>query len=548
MPSLRAIWAIGWGAVHHPRELGLLARSFDSMADKQLGLLARLSASELELQVTMQSIGDGVIATDMNGNVVRMNRAAEQLTGWAAQEASGRPLSEVFKIISAKTRQPVENPFTRVCATGAVVGLANHTVLVSRKGEERDIADSAAPIRYPDGSVRGVVLAFQDVTAAHRLEDQLQHSQKLEAVGQLAGGIAHDINNMLIPIMAASQMAMDPATSLEEIREAAQLAQQCANRAADLTRKLLTFARRTKQEETEVDLHAEVGSVLALLERAIDKRISITTDLAASCAMVLGDPAQIQSAILNLALNARDAMPTGGDLIISTWDLPACSPVLAAKGLRALPHLALSVRDTGCGIPEALRGRLFEPFFTTKEVGKGTGLGLASAYGTVKAHEGAIDVQTVTGQGTCFTLYLPQMVRQHQPVEPAREGAPLVTDLRGRRILLADDESPVRRVLARILRASGAVVTEVADGRQAVAAVQADPGQFDLVVLDYLMPEMTGGGAFLAIREIRASLPCFIISGNVSDAEVAALKGSGLRGFLSKPCTKDEVLCLLGGT
>ena len=534
------------GAVYHPFELDLLARSFDSMADKQQALLARLRASELDLQVMMQSIGEGVIATDESGKVVRMNRAAEALTGWSGQEATGKPLSKVFHIINTKTRQPVENPLARAYATGEVVGLANRSVLISRKGEERDIADSTAPIRYPDGSVRGVVLVFQDITAAHRMEAQLQHSLKLEAVGQLAGGIAHDINNLLVPILASSHLALDPSASGDEIRESARMAEQCAHRAADLTRKLLTFARRTKREETEVDLHSEVRSVIDLLERTIDKRITITTDLKAVSAKFLGDPAQIQSAILNLALNARDAMPTGGELVFATRNILAPDPMLAAKGLCAVPHLALSVKDTGCGIPEEVRNRLFEPFVTTKEVGKGTGLGLASAYGTVKAHEGAIDVQTETGRGTCFTLYFPQMGPQ-QVVVPATQGTPLAADLRGRSILVADDEPSVRKIIATILRRAGAVVTEVSDGRQAVAAVQAKPEQFDLAVLDYLMPEMTGVSAFMAIREIRASLPCFLMSGNVSDAEVAALMDAGLRGFLAKPCTKEDLLRLLVG-
>ncbi|NQZ70298.1 MAG: PAS domain S-box protein, partial [Lentisphaeria bacterium] len=277
-----------------------------------------LRRNEEDIRITLNSIGDGVIATDADGRVTRMNPIAESLTGWTIEDALNKELSSVFNIVNAFTRVPCSNPVETVIQSGEIVGLANHTILISLHGHERQIADSGAPIRDSTGKLIGVVLVFRDVTDEYALREQLHQSQKMDAIGQLAGGVAHDFNNMLAGILGASEvlsMNMDIPESEVQFMD---IIKSSAGRASELTSKLLSFARISKYISTNVDMHTVINETLILLETQIDKRINLTLNLKAEQSVILGEFSELQNAVLNLGINATHAMPDGGELSISS--------------------------------------------------------------------------------------------------------------------------------------------------------------------------------------------------------------------------------------
>ena len=335
----------------------------------------KLRESERRYATTLSSIGDAVIATDPSGRVTFMNPVAEKLTGWNLTEALDTSLKSVFNICNEETRVTVANPIDRVLAEGVVVGLANHTILISREGKEVPIDECAAPILDDHGMLSGAVLVFRDVSEARRVNEQLRHSQKMEAVGQLAGGIAHDFNNMLTIILNYTALLLNTAgpdhpwnTFLTEIHRA-------GTRSSDLTRQLLTSCRRQPVEVQIVDLNKAVLRTQQMLRRLIGENIELTVDLQSNLGSVCMDTGQLERILVNLSINARDAMEAQGQLRIETLNVEVGSNEIL--NLPKGTYRCLRVKDTGSGIPIAIRDRIFEPFFTTKEPGKGTGLGLA---------------------------------------------------------------------------------------------------------------------------------------------------------------------------
>jgi PAS domain S-box-containing protein len=382
------------------------------IAERELAEAA-LRASEESLRVSFASIGEAVIATDACGRVVRMNVVAERLTGWALSEASGRLLTEVFRIVNAHSRLPVDNPVERVLATGGIVEPADHIVLIARDGTELRIAQSGAPIRADAGALIGVVLMFHDVTQAHALQERVLLRQKMDAISQFAGEVAHDFNNMLTGIMGGTERLRrhlcpgDP----EALRHLDTILKS-AERATHLTRKLLSFARRDPTERVAFDAHKTIESAVDLLALTLDRRISLKIALEASDANVLGDAVLLHNVFLNLGINAANAMPTGGRLEFHSQvvDLDQVACDAAAHRLAPGRFLAVEVRDSGCGIPPEHLSRIFEPLFTTKP--QGTGLGLSSAMGTVNQHGGTITVASSVGVGSCFRVLLPLLDRE----------------------------------------------------------------------------------------------------------------------------------------
>lgn len=380
------------------------------------------------------------------------------------------------------------------------------------------------------GSVIAVEGAVRDITERKLLEERLRQTEKLEAIGKLAGGIAHDFNNQLTGIMGYAELLKRQLADPRE-RGYAEAILSIALRAADLAAQLLTFARKGNAIVEPVDLHDIAREVVSILAHSIDRRIRIDQRLDACPSWTMGDPTLLQTALLNLGLNARDAMPGGGTLVIATsveeLPRPGAPPDLAAGR-----YVRLDVTDTGVGMSAETQQHLFEPFFTTKERGKGTGLGLAAVYGAVKSHHGAITVRSAPGQGTTFSLHLPACeppasVQQAAPAQAART--------RGLRILLADDEEAVRESMAQHLRAGGHEVATAPDGAAALQRYETSWQEIDVVILDLMMPRMGGRDAFLAMRRINPALRALFISGEAADDQVQALLEAGVLGFLKKP-------------
>jgi PAS domain S-box-containing protein len=388
-----------------------------------------------------------------------------------------------------------------------------------------------------------------DVTARKRaeeeraqLEEQLVQAQKMEAVGNLAGGIAHDFNNLLTGILGYACLLREYPGDQAEVLRAADVIEGAARNAAELTGKLLGFARKGKQREVPVDLHGIVRQVIELLERTIDKNIAVRCELAADRAIVSGDPAQMTQVLLNLALNARDAMPEGGELVFASHIEESSGGVGEGREDETAERVVLSVSDTGHGVPHEKLSRIFDPFFTTKELGKGSGMGLPMVYGIVKNHGGDVAVHSEPGHGARFEVSLP--LSADADVDPSHdtEHRPDRGPAKGRgRVLLVDDEAVVRRVTRDVLEHLGYEVVDHANGRQAAEWFREHRGEVDLALVDMIMPGMDGRACIRALRSVEPGLPALLSTGYGLEGAPAWLEQEGVLGLVPKPYRMEEL-------
>lgn len=647
---------------------GLVAFSMDATERRRAEESLRLR--EERWRTTLQCIGDAVIVTDMGGRIEQLNAEAERLTGWKLDEARGRPVEEVFRIVHEQTRRPAENPVTRVLREGVVVGLANHTLLLARDGRELPIADSGAPIyddagrltgtvlvfrdqiaeraaqaavaearalaegivatvREPllvldaqlrvvqanrsffqtfqvtpeatlgrplyelgnrqwdipelhrlltdilphntcledfevthgferlgqrtmrlnarrlyreDGSPRLILLAIEDITERRHLEAQLLQAQKMEAIGRLAGGVAHDFNNLLAVLLLQTELLERSSPALP-VRDGLRQIRAAVERAANLTRQLLLFSRRQVLQPRDLDLNQVVEGLAKMLRRIIGEDIELELTLAPEPLALRADPGMIEQVVMNLVVNARDAMPQGGRLRLHTG-VSSVDETAVRNHPEARPgrHVWLRVEDTGCGIPPEVLPHIFEPFFTTKEAGKGTGLGLATVYGVTRQHQGWITVETEVGRGTAFQVFLPAAARPAQAL-PLAEPRGDLPQGRNEWILLVEDDAPLREATCQILTNHGYRVLAAADSLQALQ-IWGDVGrQVALVLTDLVMPGgISGQDLITLLRTNRPDLKVVYTSGYSaawSGQEIALKPGER---FLLKPCPAAQLL------
>ncbi len=487
-----------------------------------------LAAEKEHLAVTLRSIGDGVITTDVRGTVVLMNRVAEDLTGWKQDEAAGMVLGDIFRIIHQATRLPCEDPVAKVLASGMIVGLANHTVLIAKDGTERVLADSGAPIRNRDSRITGVVLVFRDVTQEHLRKEDLQKAQKLESIGLLAGGIAHDFNNLLTAILGNISLTRLGNASATQQAEWLTEAEKAVGRARDLTQQLLTFSKGGSPIRKTARLGEMIMDSTGFSLRGSNVRcsFSIPEDLWP----VEADLCQLSQVISNLVINADEAMPSGGTIRVSGRNLEIGMP--RPESLPEGRFVEISVEDEGFGIDEEHLQRVFDPYFTTKK--KGNGLGLATSYSIVRHHDGLISVNSKRGHGSTFRMFLPASERQPPP--PAVNQAVLPGN---GRILVMDDEEMILRVASQMLSFLGYEVETASDGAGAIerfAAAQASSRPFDAVILDITVPGGMGGKE--TVQRLRASDPdvrAIVSSGYSNDPIMADFRTHGFKGIAVKP-------------
>jgi PAS domain S-box-containing protein len=478
--------------------------------------LAVVRGAADRLRITLASIGDGVIATDAHGRVELVNPVASQMTGWSEDAARGRPLGEVFSITSSLTGETAVNPVDRVLRDGAIVGLANHTELLHRDGTRRQIADSGAPIRDAAGVVVGAVLVFRDVTERYRMEERLRQTEKLEAIGRLSSGIAHDLNNMLGGVMGGAELLQGRAGDDERLQKPVRMILGAAERMRELNARLLAFARREPAARRAVAVDRLVDDCAELLRHGLDPRFTLETVLGAGDAQVLVERGEFQSALLNLAINGRDAMQDGGVLRLVT----------ARRRNEGRDEVVIAVQDHGIGMTPEVRARLFEPFFTTKPAGLGTGLGLHAVQGCMHAHGGRIEIDSEPGAGTTVRLVLPQVI--------ATPTANTLPSSRALRVLVVDDDAAVRGATAAQLEDSGWTVVMAEDGVAGLEMLRSqDP--FDVVVLDVVMPRMDGLEMLRVLRESHAGLPVLLVSGRLPDVDLQDVLALGPTALLPKP-------------
>jgi PAS domain S-box-containing protein len=499
----------------------------------------RLREREEDLNITLNSIGDAVIATDADGRVTRLNPVAERLTGWSLRDAVGRRLGEVFETKSADTGEPLESPASGILNTGVIQGQTEHIILKARDNTERLVSDSGAPIRNADGEVCGIVLVFRDVTEKHRMEEQLRQSQKMDAIGKLAGGVAHDFNNMLAGILGFAEILADELEDRQHLRGYVDRIVSAAERSAALTRKLLSFSRKSDLQSRRMDLHRTISDTIAILVHSIDKRVTLEKRLGAKSSTVMGDPTQLQGLFLNLGLNAKDAMVHGGTLLIETenrtLDRGYCedSPFNLEPG----EYIRVSVKDSGVGMSADTLEHIFEPFYTTKEVGKGTGLGLSTAYSVVKEHRGAIHVSSTLNEGSTFTVLL-KLEESSTSVQPGSE--PMVAG-GGETILVVDDEPLLRDSAESMLTNMGYRVILAEDGFDAIQRYKKHRGEIKLVILDLVMPKLDGADAFYQLKKLDEHVRVILCSGFTKETRIDILLRDGAHSFLQKPFRQHQL-------
>jgi PAS domain S-box-containing protein len=503
----------------------------------------QLAQEKERLSVTLQSIGDGVITTDTRGRITLLNPVAERLTGWRADEATGRPLREVFAIFNELTRQPCEDPVAKVLKTGLVVELANHTCLVSRNGVERAIADSGAPILDAQGTILGVVLVFRDMTEQHKLAEAMHRAQSLEAIGVLAGGIAHDFNNLLTGIFGNLSLAQNATEAGDTVAVQRNLSRALGifERARALTHQLLTFSKggTPVREVQRIDALVHRSATFALSGSNVSLEPHLDADLwACSC-----DRNQIGQVVDNLVINAKQAMPEGGVVKVSARNV-----VLDAT--RHAEHrgrfVNIRISDHGPGIPKEIQSRIFEPFFSTKSTGHG--LGLATVYSIVQRHDGWIEVESEPGAGATFDIYLPAHLSPAEP-SPDSEISAAGHGQLPLRILVMDDEEYLADLAAALLESLGHEAVAVPDGQAAIAAflqAERDGAPFSLCILDLTIPGGMGGiEAARAMRAIRPDTRFAAASGYSDDPVIAHPADHGFHGSLSKPYLRKDLVRLL---
>ena len=493
----------------------------------------RVRENEQWLAATLGSIGDGVIATDEAGRVRFMNALAEQLIGWTQADALGKVVTEVFRIVGEKTREPVPNPVLEALTKGEPVILAPDTTLIARNGSERPIDDSAAPIRDVNGNVSGAVLVFRDISERRRLEEHLRQSQKMEAVGRLAGGIAHDFNNIMTVIMGFSELLVRDDQPPAERRDSAQNIYDAGKRAADLTQQIMAFSRKQMLVPCVLNLNTVVRDMGSMVKRLIGSNIDFVTEPALDLGQVKADATQIGQVILNLAVNARDAMKKGGRLVIATANVELDERITRQHpSVKPGRYAMMSVSDTGSGMADEVLAHIFEPFFTTKGIGEGTGLGLATVYGVVKQSGGHIEVTSKIGEGTTFRVFLPLV---EETTVPPRNRETLLAARGHETILLVEDEEMVRSMMTMILQQSGYKVLEAANGLEAVAVAEKHEEPVHLLMTDLVMPHLSGREVADRLTALKPTLRVLFISGYTEDLIVHQGVESSSVDFLHKP-------------
>ncbi len=517
---------------------GLIILRSTRVQAQRLSAIAKLRQREATFRVIFNNAFQFMAMLDTNGQIRTANDAALNAVGLSLENVTGRKFADLGFWPDEDSRRQVRHAVDQA-RQGELVRI--DTSVHDAQGHTIAVDLSIKPVIDDDGHVIGLIAEGRDMTAMKRaeadrqaLQERLQQSHKMEAIGQLAGGIAHDFNNLLTGVMGyAELLQLSLPEDSNEARHAGEI-RRAANRAADLTRQLLSYSRSGRQRSVPVDLHQIVEETYSLLGRTLDKSIVIRRQLNAARSTVQGDPAQLQSALLNLALNARDAMPDGGTLTIGTANRPA-EP---AEG-----WLEVAVTDTGVGMDEPTRRRVFEPFFTTKGPGEGTGLGLASVWGCVRDHGGTVSLETEPGKGTTFRIDLP--LSRHDETAPAPPPANDADVPAEGTILVVDDEETVRRFAADSLRRAGYDVIEAADGAQAEDAFNKHRQQITAVLVDLVMPNQDGEETCRKILAIDPDMPIVASSGYSQPGMADRLHKLNVTHFLAKPYRVDELLSTL---
>jgi two-component system cell cycle sensor histidine kinase/response regulator CckA len=520
---------------------GELGETRTLVLDRRGGIQSEeaLRASEIRFSRFFNETPFAIATLDKDGRIIRTNAPFGRIFGWSG---TSRPLDRVSmtELLTDASRERFMSAFTAATQNKSEVEPVD--AQLTREGEHAVRLYLSGSEETEDSSERVNVYAL-DMTEQRKLEAQFAQGQKMQAVGQLAGGVAHDFNNVLTAIIGFSDLLLlkhkpgDP--SFQDLMSI----KQSANRAAGLTRQLLAFSRRQTLRPQILEVPTHIDDLTVLLKRLIGEQISLHVDHGSTIWPVKADLVQLEQVVVNLVVNARDAMPNGGSITLRTRNvIEADSSRYGYTGMPPADYVLMEVEDTGTGMPPEIMEKIFEPFFSTKELGKGTGLGLSTVYGIIKQTGGFIYPESEVGKGTVFRIFLPRHVPAEGEMVAKTIAATVVKDLTGHeRILLVEDEDNVRAFSARALRATGYEVFEADSGEEALFVLDDIGGQIDLMVSDVVMPEMDGPALLIKVREKLPNLKVIFVSGYAEESVRQDIADDQSVEFLAKPYSLDQI-------
>ncbi len=507
--------------------------------DKQRykNLYEKSKKAEERYRSFLDSSADAIAIFDFKGSIRYLNPAFTTLFEWTLEEARGNPIPMIPESEQKKTTAMVRALIQK--------GVSYHGFETKRKrrdGRLLDVSISASRVDDHQGKRSGVLVTFRDISERKSLEAQLLHAHKMEAIGTLAGGIAHDFNNILQAISGYSQILMMGKKTDDPDYSKLEAIERSSHKASELTKQLLVFSRKAQSALRQMDLNHSIRMACRMLERTIPKMIRIELKLDKSLKYINADAVQIEQIVMNLGINARDAIPEGGRLILETRNVYLDeSYCMTHVGSVAGEYVQMRITDTGCGMDAWVLEHIFEPFFTTKETGKGTGLGLAMVYGIVKNHGGYIHCSSQPGEGTCFEIYFPTL--QAVAAERTEKQTPDHHVAGGNeKILLVDDEITILEVVKDMLDRFGYATLTAKSGEEAIEIFESRKGPIDLVVLDLNMPGIGGHKCLEELLKLDTAVKVIIASGYSADKKVRETLRAGAAGFIHKPYKYEDML------
>ena len=476
---------------------------------------------------------DAILVCDLKGKIIFWNEGAERLYGWKREEVIGRSVENLFYATPDKFRELNAITLEKGEWAGEIEQLTK---------DKRTVSVDArwTLVRDQEGRPRSVLAINTDITERKKIETQFMRAQRMESIGTLAGGIAHDLNNILTPIMMSIDV-LKTTSNNPQTRQILETLEISAKRGADIVRQVLSFARGLEGARIEVQPAHLLKDVQHILKDTFPKNIALHLTVPRDPWTILADPTQIHQVLLNLSVNARDAMPDGGLLNLSVENRTLDEQYIAMNmEAKAGPYLVITVADTGTGIPAHVLNKIFEPFYTTKEIGKGTGLGLSTVMAIVKSHGGFVTVYSEVNQGTTFKVYLPAQTSSISKAEQAE-----VVNLprgKGETVLVVDDEASILTITGQTLQAFGYHVLTASDGAEAIAVFAQNRDKINVVLTDMMMPVMDGAATIHALLRIAPTVKIIAASGLNANGGVAKASASGIKHFLSKPYTAGTLL------
>ncbi|OUL27371.1 response regulator [Nostoc sp. 106C] len=519
--------------------IGITCACID-ISERQAALQQRKLADEtIREQAALLDIAtDAILVRDLENKILFWNKGAENLYGWAAAEAKGKNASELLyddepppevaaALLTVIGKGKWEGEFTKITKTSKEILVSSRWSLVCDE----------------QGKPKSILTVDTDITEKKRLEAQLFRAQRLESIGTLASGIAHDLNNILTPILAGAQLLpLKFPDADERTQHLLEILEINAKRGADLVKQVLSFARGVEGKRINLQIRHLIVEVSKVLKETLPKSIQVSTEIPQDLWIVSGDSTQIHQVLMNLCVNARDAMPNGGSLSISAKNL-FIDENYARMNLEANvgPYIVITVSDTGVGIPQENIDRIFEPFFTTKEVGQGTGLGLSTVIGIIKSHGGFVNVYSDINVGTRFQVYLPAV----DGIETHSVDESKVLTAHGEMILIVDDEPAIQEITKTSLETHNYKAIVAGDGIEAIAVYAKHMDQVSVVLMDLMLPSLDGVTAIRTLKKINPKVKIIATSGLISSNKLEALASTGVTTFLPKPYTINDLLLTL---